>query len=489
MEPWKGHGQLLAALARLIDDPRWVCWIAGSAQREQEVAYVRGLRAMSESLGVARRVRFLGQRTDIPRLLAAADVHCQPNVEAEPFGVVFIEALSAGRPVVTTDLGGAREIVDDSCGILVPPGDTARLAESLRRLIDEPALRSSLGGHGPARARQLCDPTRQLSRLDEICARACGDARSRSAPAPWWLSTASTVIRRLPAGRYRASAMLARVAVRPFMARTPAMLGEQAFQVDWDDRIARDVCLMGVYEPQETALLRALLRRGMTCVDVGANWGYFTLLAAHLTGVQGMVVALEPDPRLFPTLRRNVEANGLEQVEMLQLAASDASGSCWLEGHDRRSGNLGTSHVVHAVRDGVSTFRVETSTIDALLDERNVRTVDLLKMDIEGGEALALRGMRDGLAARRYTRLLLELHPTMLGEHGSSVAEVVAMMLDAGYRGWWIDHSAQAVRRASYARRIRPSDYLRPIDETASEVAWPHTLWVAPHAVHMSLDA
>jgi FkbM family methyltransferase len=282
--------------------------------------------------------------------------------------------------------------------------------------------------------------------------------------------------------------MLARVAVRPFMSRTPAMLGELAFQVDWDDRIARDVCLMGVYEPQETALLRTLLRPGMTCVDVGANWGYFTLLAAHLTGVQGTVLALEPDPRLFPTLRQNVDANGLEQVEVLQLAASDTSESRWLEGHDRRDGNRGTSHLVHAARRGVSSFRVETSTIDALLDARNLRTVDLLKMDIEGGEALALRGMRDGLAAQRYTRILLELHPTMLGEHDSSVGEIVSLMLDAGYRGWWIDHSDHAVRRASYARRVRLSEYLRPIDATAPTDAWPHTLWAAPHAVPTCLD-
>jgi FkbM family methyltransferase len=200
------------------------------------------------------------------------------------------------------------------------------------------------------------------------------------------------------------------------------------------------------------------------------------------------VVALEPDPRLFPTLRRNVEANGLAQVEALQLAASDASGSCWLEGHDRRSGNLGTSHLVHTARSGTSSFRVETSTVDALLDERELRTVDLLKMDIEGGEALALRGMRRGLAAQRYTRILLELHPAMLGEHGSSVAELVSLMLGAGYRGWWIDHSDRAVRRASYARRVRPSDYLRPIDATAPDLAWPHTLWVAPAAVPASFD-
>jgi glycosyltransferase involved in cell wall biosynthesis len=180
MEPWKGHGQLLDALARLADDPRWVCWIAGAAQRPHEATYVRDLRAMAESAGIAERVRFLGQRTDIPQLLAAADVHCQPNVEAEPFGVVFVEALSAGRPVVTTDMGGPREIIDDGCGILVPPGDTGRLAESLHRLIDEPELRASLGERGPARARQLCDPKRQLSRLNDICARARSEMRKRA---------------------------------------------------------------------------------------------------------------------------------------------------------------------------------------------------------------------------------------------------------------------------------------------------------------------
>jgi FkbM family methyltransferase len=282
--------------------------------------------------------------------------------------------------------------------------------------------------------------------------------------------------------------MLAHVAMRPFMARTPAILGDLTFQVDWNDGIARDVCLMGVYEPQETALLRALLRPGMTCVDVGANWGYFTLLAADLTGVQGCVIALEPDPRLFQTLRRNVEANDLGQVQALQLAASDAPGSLWLEGHDPRSDNRGTSHLVSTVRDGTVSFRVESSTIDALLDARNVSMVDLLKMDIEGAEALALRGMREGLAARRYARVLLELHPTLLGEHGSSVGEIISLMLDAGYRGWWIDHSPAAVRRASYDRHVRPDEYLRPIDAAAPADAWPHALWVAPNTVSTSVD-
>ena len=67
-------------------------------------------------------MRWLGQRRDVPELLAAADIYCQPNVGAEPFGIVFVEALYTGLPVVTTALGGALEIIDASCGVLVPPG-------------------------------------------------------------------------------------------------------------------------------------------------------------------------------------------------------------------------------------------------------------------------------------------------------------------------------------------------------------------------------
>jgi glycosyltransferase involved in cell wall biosynthesis len=170
MEPWKGHRIHLDALARLNDDPRWVCWMAGAPQRAQEEHYMRELRTHAEALGITHRLRFLGERSDVARLLAAADIHCQPNTGAEPFGIAFVEALAAGLPVVTTDLGGAREIVDASCGMLIPVGDVGQLADSLHRLIADPVLRVTLGHGGPVQAKQLCDPARQLARLEEICA-------------------------------------------------------------------------------------------------------------------------------------------------------------------------------------------------------------------------------------------------------------------------------------------------------------------------------
>ena len=101
----------------------------------------------------------------MPALLAASDLFCQPNTAPEPFGIVFVEALYAGLPVVSSATGGAQEIVTDDCGILTPPGDPNALRLALLRLVDDAALRRRLGGAGPARARALSDPAQQAERL------------------------------------------------------------------------------------------------------------------------------------------------------------------------------------------------------------------------------------------------------------------------------------------------------------------------------------
>ena len=131
-EEWKGHSLLLKGLGRLRDaKPGWTSWVAGGVQRPHEQVYLDGLRAAARSEGIEDRVKFLGHRGDVPRLLAAADVHCQPNVSPEPFGIAFIEALYSGLPVVSTRMGGATEIVTDACGVLVPPADASALAAAL----------------------------------------------------------------------------------------------------------------------------------------------------------------------------------------------------------------------------------------------------------------------------------------------------------------------------------------------------------------------
>lgn len=167
-EPWKGHEFLFQALGRLSQIPGWKLWVAGGAQEVHERRRLESLQHLAQRLGIQDRIRFLGQRNDIPAVLQAADIHCQPNTGPEPFGIAFIEALHAGIPVVSTAIGGAKEIVDGSCGILVPPSDITALSQSLGALIGDPVRRRTLGKGGRIRAMELCDPPRQVARLEEI---------------------------------------------------------------------------------------------------------------------------------------------------------------------------------------------------------------------------------------------------------------------------------------------------------------------------------
>jgi glycosyltransferase involved in cell wall biosynthesis len=181
MEPWKGHRLHLEALSRLRDLHGWTSWVVGGAQRGSEIAYRADLERMAARIGIQDRVRFVGQRRDVPRILRAADIHCQPNIGPEPFGIAFVEALYAGIPVVTTAMGGAKEIIDTSCGVLTEPGDADALAMALRELVVDPVLRRRLGAAGPARAARLCDPDTQVRRLSAAIASlgASGEATPR----------------------------------------------------------------------------------------------------------------------------------------------------------------------------------------------------------------------------------------------------------------------------------------------------------------------
>jgi glycosyltransferase involved in cell wall biosynthesis len=165
LERWKGQSVLLSALAKLPHIPGWICWIAGGVQRPDEAEYLQELKIQAQELGIADRVLFLGQRNDVPRLLAAADIHCQPNTGAEPFGIAFVEALYAGLPVVTTSIGGAVEIVNGSCGRLVAPNDINALSDVLGFLISHPSERAILAAGGKPQAEYLCNPAQQLTRL------------------------------------------------------------------------------------------------------------------------------------------------------------------------------------------------------------------------------------------------------------------------------------------------------------------------------------
>lgn len=177
MESWKGHRILLEALAKLRDDPHWQAWVIGGAQRPAEQKYFDELRALASRLGLIERIKFLGQRADVQRLLCATDIYCQPNLGPEGFSIVFIEACLARLPIVTSALGGALEIVDEQIGVLTVPGALDAVAAALRRLCADPAERKRMGNAAFKRVHELCDPQTQLQKMHTLFER----LRSRKA--------------------------------------------------------------------------------------------------------------------------------------------------------------------------------------------------------------------------------------------------------------------------------------------------------------------
>jgi len=161
--PLKGHGLLLDALARLPPELPWRVWMAGGARTPGEAEYLAALERQAARFG--ERVRFLGERADIPALLAAADVHCQPNTAPEAFGLSFCEAMQAGLPVVTTEAAARSGVVDGSCAVVVA-AQAAALAEGLGRVLRDPAVRARLSEAGRARVAEACDVGRFARALE-----------------------------------------------------------------------------------------------------------------------------------------------------------------------------------------------------------------------------------------------------------------------------------------------------------------------------------
>jgi glycosyltransferase involved in cell wall biosynthesis len=177
VESWKGPDLVIRALGHLREVPGWRFWFAGSPQRPHEEVLFREMKDLAKSGGIEDRVVFLGNRTDVPSLMQAADLYVQGNRGAEGFSLSFLEASYSSLPIVTSDLGGAAEMIGPENGILTPQGDVDALAAGLKRLIADHDARRDMGRRGHARALALSDTAQQINRLGQLLQNLKGSPR------------------------------------------------------------------------------------------------------------------------------------------------------------------------------------------------------------------------------------------------------------------------------------------------------------------------
>jgi FkbM family methyltransferase len=196
-----------------------------------------------------------------------------------------------------------------------------------------------------------------------------------------------------------------------------------------DVGINRDLFLYGVREPESTKIYRAMLAPGMHVVDIGANIGYYVLIEARALGGSGKIYAIEPAPRNFEQLQRNIELNGLREfIEAHQLAISDRVGTVSFE--LSRAANHHRLAVQGASANG-RTIDVKATTLDALLQDR---AVDVVRMDTEGSEWVIVQGMRQLLARDRPLKMFIEVHPRLIGEYHGTLDEWLRILAESRLR-------------------------------------------------------
>jgi glycosyltransferase involved in cell wall biosynthesis len=166
----KGVHVFLEAAARVVTDHPEACFmIVGGTLFGLDKDYALELRQQVDRLSLSPAVRFLGFQPDVFRFLSAADIAVHSSIEPEPFGMALVEAMACSKPVIASDAGGPREIIENGVtGLLVPPKDAEHLAQAILNLLDDPDRRIRMGQAGAARVRDRFSAERMVRQLQGL---------------------------------------------------------------------------------------------------------------------------------------------------------------------------------------------------------------------------------------------------------------------------------------------------------------------------------
>lgn len=183
---------------------------------------------------------------------------------------------------------------------------------------------------------------------------------------------------------------------------------------------------VGLYERNKRVAIKALIKPNSIFVDIGANKGDFSLLAAMILGEGGTVIAIEPEPRNMEWIERSVIRNGYGNIALHQLAVSDSNGSAKLY--------LGSKSGWHTLLHGQidrdkGELEVETRKLDDILHAESSDRPCMIKIDVEGAELAVLRGAANVLSSFKDIALLVDIHPDL----GVDPERVCSLLRDFGF--------------------------------------------------------
>lgn len=210
----------------------------------------------------------------------------------------------------------------------------------------------------------------------------------------------------------------------------------RGFSIEVDPRdqlIAKKLALYGKFEEYVGELLISLSKRGTVVVDIGANVGIHTIPMASRVGVNGRVVAFEPDPDNFEILRRNLDMNRLSNVTLHKLAVSfEPSDALLYQGNSNRGALSLNAENASVGGNPIEPVPVQVVVADELLKDYE-GCISLIKIDIEGAEPLAVRGLEVTLKANPDVKIVFEFNPRFIENFGLDPLEFLQSMEKKGF--------------------------------------------------------
>lgn len=237
------------------------------------------------------------------------------------------------------------------------------------------------------------------------------------------------------------------------------------------DVIGRYIYYFGVWEPNQTAWIRRRLAPGDVFIDVGANIGYYSLLASTLVSSTGSVVAVEALPALFSILKKNLEMNGAENVRLVNCAAWDQDDILTLY---TRPGDLpGQTTVMPAWADRYqlqTKVQVPAAPLSAILKPEEFKAARLIKIDVEGAEWHVLAGMKSLMPdGREDLEIMIEVSPAALEPEGKTPEDVFDFFAAYGFRAYQAEND-YLVERYIYREAPRPPKRLERAPKDQADI-------------------
>jgi len=210
-----------------------------------------------------------------------------------------------------------------------------------------------------------------------------------------------------------------------------------------DNGVSPGLLNKGVYEPFQTAIFQKLLVKNMTVVNIGANIGYYTLIAAHAVGPNGRVYAFEPEPTNYKILVKNIEVNAYKNVIPIQAAVSDKQGTLKLFLDKFNFGGPSLAEQNVSIKNGY--IEVETDSLDNFIEKYDkALQVDLIQMDAQGSEGLILHGALN-ILLNNNLRIIMEFWPYGLSNMKTDALGLLRRIESYGFKIGLIDETNKCV--------------------------------------------